>query len=63
MVEPMSTRPEINVIPDTQNSLEWRVEAINSDGDGGIEVAIFSGPEAKGRAMRFAKMEYDYVPE
>lgn len=63
MVEPMSTRPEINVVPDKQNPNDWRVEAINADCDGGVEVAIFCGREAKGRAMRFAKMEYGYVPE
>jgi hypothetical protein len=60
MVKPMSTLPEINVAPDKQNPLDWRVEAKT---DGGIEVAIFSGLEAKSRAVRFARMEYCYVPK
>ena len=34
---------------------EWRVEEIDSDGDGGIDMAIFSGPHAEQRARRFAE--------
>jgi len=33
---------------------EWRVEAINFDGDGEVYVAIFSGPSAKVRAKEYA---------
>jgi hypothetical protein len=33
---------------------EWRVEAINHEGDGEIYVAIFSGPDAKRRAEGYA---------
>jgi hypothetical protein len=35
---------------------EWRVEEIDSDsdGDGGIDMAFFSGPHAEQRAKRFA---------
>jgi hypothetical protein len=29
---------------------DWRVEAINHDGDGEVYVAIFSGPDAQARA-------------
>jgi hypothetical protein len=32
---------------------EWRVEEIDSDGDGGCDVVIFSGPHAEFRARRF----------
>lgn len=35
---------------------DWRVEKIGSDGD--VEVAIFSGPKARDRAVRFADAEY-----
>jgi len=35
----------------------WRVEAIDSDG--GVEVTIFSGPDAEARAKRHARREYD----
>jgi hypothetical protein len=34
---------------------EWRVEEIDSDGDGGIDMAIFSGPHAEQRAKEFAE--------
>ena len=34
---------------------EWRVEEIDSDGDGGIDMAIFSGPHAEQRANNFAE--------
>ena len=34
---------------------EWRVEEIDSDGDGGIDMAIFSGPHAEQRARRFVE--------
>lgn len=33
---------------------EWRVEAINHEGDGEIYVAIFSGPDSKRRAEGYA---------
>lgn len=59
----MSTRPEINVVQDRSNTHDWRVEAINTDGEGACEVAVFSGPDSKGRAMRFAGVEYGYAPE
>jgi hypothetical protein len=35
---------------------EWRVEEIDSDGDGGIDMAIFSGPHAEQRAKWFAEL-------
>ena len=34
---------------------EWRAEEIDSDGDGGIDMAIFSGPHAEQRAKQFAE--------
>jgi hypothetical protein len=38
---------EIFVFHDTDTRPhEWRVEEIDSDGDGGIDMAIFSGPHA-----------------
>ena len=35
----------------------WRVEMI--DNDGGVEIAIFAGPDAKSRAVRYGDKEYD----
>lgn len=34
---------------------EWRVEAIDTDNDGQIYVALFSGPEARERAEEYAE--------
>jgi hypothetical protein len=33
---------------------EWRVEAIDHEGDGEVYVAIFSGPDAEARAREYA---------
>ncbi len=41
---------------DKENPADYRVEAI--DDDGGCEVAIFSGPDALGRAIAFAGCGY-----
>lgn len=49
--------PEIaRVFEDRKTPGDWRVELI--DDDGGIEVAIFSGPNARDRAIRYADGEY-----
>jgi hypothetical protein len=40
------------VFEDRENAGDWRVEWI--DDDGSIEVAIFSGPRARERAIRYA---------
>lgn len=46
---------------DRETSGDWRVE--REDEDGGIEVAIFSGPNARERAMRYVDRQYggDFV--
>ena len=39
---------------------DWRVE--REDDDGAVEVAIFSGPNARERAIRYADHQYgDFV--
>jgi hypothetical protein len=39
----------------------WTVEAIAMKDDGAIEIAIFSGPKAKERAVEYAAAKYtDY---
>ena len=38
------------------NGDEWRVEAINYEGEGECYVAIFSGPQAEQRAKAYAAM-------
>lgn len=36
----------------------WGVEAIDFNGDGAIEMAVFSGPKAKERAYEYARSKY-----
>lgn len=43
---------QASLVQDRDNPLVYRVEAI--DDDGGVEVAIFSGPYALDRAIVFA---------
>ena len=40
---------------------DWRVEWINDEG--GIEVAIFAGPNARERAFRYADRQYGLFEE
>jgi len=48
---------EVHVFHDPEAQLqEWRVEEIDSDGDGGCDVVIFSGPHAEQRAKEFAEL-------
>jgi hypothetical protein len=42
-------------------SEEWRIEWI--DDDGRIEVAIFAGPKARERAIRYAGRQYGLSEE
>lgn len=39
----------------------WGVEAIDNAGDGVIFLTVFSGPEAKARAVEYAGYKYDRV--
>lgn len=38
--------------------VQWNIEALNTDGDGGIDLTIFSGPDAEQRAREYAKLNY-----
>lgn len=49
---------EIEVVERKDTPGAWAVEAINSEGDGEIYMAIFSGPLAKNRAIEYAYMKY-----
>jgi hypothetical protein len=49
------------VFEDRECPGDWRVE--REDDDGGIEVAIFSGPNARERAIRYADREYGIFDE
>ena len=49
---------EVALIANDTAPLTWSVEAVNSDGDGGIDVTIFSGPTAEQRAREYAQWKY-----
>jgi len=37
---------------------DWGVEAINDDGDGEVFMAIFSGPQARERALEYKSWKF-----
>jgi hypothetical protein len=49
---------DVSIVVNTTTPLSWTVEAINSDGDGGIDVTLFSGPTAEQRAREYARWKY-----
>ena len=49
---------EVSLVANDTVPLTWSVEAVNSDGDGGIDVTIFSGPAAEQRAREYARWKY-----
>ena len=49
---------EVSLVLNTTAPLTWAVEAVNSDRDGGIDVTIFSGPNAETRAREYARWRY-----
>jgi len=49
---------EVSLIANDTVPLSWSVEAVNSDGDGGIDVTMFSGPTAEQRAREYARWKY-----
>jgi hypothetical protein len=42
---------------DMKNKGDWRVEAIDFDDEGAVYVTIFSGPEARKRALEYAAIK------
>ena len=45
---------EYAVVHDKISRYDWRVEAINREGEGECYVTIFSGPDAQQRAKEYA---------
>jgi hypothetical protein len=43
------------VVKDRVYPHDWRVEAIDENGDGEVYVAIFTGPTAQARAQEYAQ--------
>jgi hypothetical protein len=59
----MSGTVEITLVCATTAPMSWTIEAVNCDGDGGIAVALFSGPEAESCARQWCAMKYgEYHP-
>jgi hypothetical protein len=52
----MSQPDPAQVFEDRMYAGEWRVQWFNDDGD--YEVAIFSGPKARERAIQYAERQY-----
>jgi hypothetical protein len=46
------------VVKDATIPNAWRVEKLDSDGDGGVDVTIFAGPDAHERATEYAAWKY-----
>ena len=57
----LSTRIEAEVIENATTPRTWTVEALDTDGDGGVDVTVFSGPDARARAIEYANWKYDVV--
>lgn len=52
---------QAEVVPRKDAPGSWGVEAIDYEDDGAISVAIFSGPDAKERALEYARSKYREV--
>jgi hypothetical protein len=49
-------------LDDSVTPYEWRVDAIDVDGDGSMEISTFSGPNAEERARGYAALRHPGVP-
>lgn len=49
---------EISLVLHSTVPLVWAVEAVNSDGEGAIEMTQFSGPNAEQRAREYTIWKY-----
>lgn len=47
----------VSKVPDSKPE-QWNVEALNTDGDGGVDLVVFSGPDARQRAREYASSAY-----
>ena len=54
----MANRIEAEVVANHSMPPSWSVEALDTDGDGGIDVTVFSGPRAHERAIEYAAWKY-----
>ncbi|HVC61915.1 MAG TPA: hypothetical protein VND19_16335 [Acetobacteraceae bacterium] len=59
----LSTRIEAEIALRSTAPPTWSVEAINTDGEGGVDVTNFSGPLARERAVEYAIWKYGSYSE
>jgi hypothetical protein len=53
-----SDHPKAEIVRNDTSPPSWTVEAVNTDGEGGVDVTIFSGPDAEKRAAEYAAWKY-----
>ena len=56
MMERLGLEAEVVERRDAPNA--WGVEAIDAEGDGAVLMALFSGPDAKERALEYARAKF-----
>lgn len=49
---------EVTLMLQDTRPLSWAVEAVNSDGDGGIDTTVFAGPSGEQRAREYVRWKY-----
>jgi len=59
----LSTRIEAEIALRSTTPPTWSVEAVNTDGEGGVDVTNFSGPRARERAVEYAVWKYGSYTE
>ena len=50
----LNTTMQYEVVEDSLHPGDYRVEAIDTSGDGEVYIAIFTGPDAESRAYEYA---------
>ncbi len=55
-MEQINLEAEVSQRRDTPNA--WGVEAIDYPADGAVYMAVFSGPQAKERALEYARAKF-----
>jgi hypothetical protein len=54
---------EAEIVQRSSAPISWSVESLDTDGDGGVDVTIFSGPCAHDRAIEYAAWKYGAYTE
>ena len=59
----MAEQFHAELVKDANIPNAWRVEKLDADGDGGVDIAIFAGPSARDRATEYAAWKYGKYEE